>query len=142
MAETETRHHPETGAELHRGVRPLRLSFGALSRVIDMPGWYAKDDTTGETGLYDRKDMIQSDRAINALKAESLGRLLPAQIRRIRQRLGLSQKDAGHIIGGGPNAFQKYEAGDVLLSEAADTALRLLAADPARLNEIMEHNPV
>ncbi|CAN0314231.1 unnamed protein product, partial [Chrysoparadoxa australica] len=34
------------------------------------------------------------------------------------------------------NAFQKYEPGDVRVSKAADTALRLLGNDPARLEEL------
>ncbi len=136
----EARVHPETGAELTRGVRPVRLSFKSQSMMVDMPGWYSKDDTAGDNGIFDKKDMLVSDRAINLMKAKELGLLLPKQIKKIRQTLGLSQRDAGHFIGGGPNAFQKYECGDVLLSKSADTALRLLAADPSRLHEIMDCN--
>jgi DNA-binding transcriptional regulator YiaG len=33
-------------------------------------------------------------------------------IRRIRERLGLTQVEAGEVLGGGPRAFQKYESGD------------------------------
>ena len=135
--EAEVRFHPETGVELARGVRPVRLSFKSQAMVVDMPGWYSKDDVAGENGLFDKKDMLVSDRAINLMKAREFGLLLPKQIKKIRLALGLSQRDAGHYIGGGPNAFQKYESGDVLLSKSADTALRLLAADPNRLEEIM-----
>jgi HTH-type transcriptional regulator/antitoxin MqsA len=133
----EIRVHPETGIELVRSVRPLRLSFKSQSMVVDMPGWYSQDDETGEDGLFDKRDMLISDRAINMMKATELGLLVPKQIKRIRLSLGLSQREAGSVIGGGPNAFQKYESGDVLLSKSADTALRLLAADPNRLEEIM-----
>lgn len=138
----KVRIHPETGAELVRGVRPLRLSFKSQSIEIDMPGWYSPTDKDGEQGLFDRKDMLVSDRAINLMKAKELGLLQPSQIRKIRLSLGLSQRDAGHYIGGGPNAFQKYESGDVLLSKSANTALRLLAADPNRLEEIMDRAAV
>jgi len=51
--------------------------------------------------------------------------------------LRLSQRDAGRLIGGGPNAFQKYESGDIVLSKAADTALRLLSNNPKRLDELL-----
>ena len=95
-----------------------------------------------ENGLFDKKDMLVSDRAINLMKAREFGLLLPKQIKKIRLALGLSQRDAGHYIGGGPNAFQKYESGDVLLSKSADTALRLLAADPNRLEEIVHREAV
>ena len=35
----------------------------------------------------------------------------PDQIRTIREGLGLSQREAGNLLGGGPNAFAKYESG-------------------------------
>ena len=136
----EVKIHPETGAELARGVRSVRLSFKSQSMVVDLPGWYSENDAMGKNGLFDKKDMQVSDRAINLMKAKELGRLLPKQIKTIRLALGLSQRDAGHYIGGGPNACQKYESGDVLLSKSADTALRLLAADPRRLEEIRDCN--
>ncbi|NRB19847.1 MAG: hypothetical protein HRU33_20445 [Rhodobacteraceae bacterium] len=41
-----------------------------------------------------------------------------------------TQKDADCLIGGGPNAFQKYESSDVLPSHAVTRALRLLNWDP------------
>ena len=45
-------------------------------------------------------------------------------------KLGLSQTAAGEIIGGGPRAFQKYEAGDLLPSRAISSALILLDHNP------------
>lgn len=131
-----TRRHPETGAILQRGMRRVTLSFRAQREVVDLPGWYPADDPSAENGLHDARDMRVSDRAITIMKARDAGLLTPEQIRRVRKKLGLSQRDAGRIIGGGPNAFQKYEAGDVLISKAADSALRLLANDPARLAEL------
>ena len=132
-----TRRHPETGAILVRGTRRVMLSFRAQREVVDLPGWYPVDDPSAENGLHDARDMRVSDRAITMMKARDAGLLTPEQIRRVRKKLGLSQRDAGRIIGGGPNAFQKYEAGDVLISKAADSALRLLANDPARLAELL-----
>jgi HTH-type transcriptional regulator / antitoxin MqsA len=37
------------------------------------------------------------------------------------------------MIGGGPRAFQKYEAGDLLPSRAISSALALLDHDPGSL---------
>jgi DNA-binding transcriptional regulator YiaG len=39
--------------------------------------------------------------------------LSPADIRRIREKLGLSQAEAGELLGGGPRAFTKYENGTI-----------------------------
>ena len=77
--------------------------------------------------------MKLSDRMLNRLKARIEGLLEPKEIRRIRQKLGLTQEQAGHLIGGGPRAFQKYEAGDLLPSRAVSSALILLDHDPDAL---------
>lgn len=131
-----SRKHPVSGKDLLRGEREITLTFrGQMMRVM-MPGWYAADDLTGDDGLHDPADMKISDRALNSLKARAAGLLIPAEVKSIRKRLRITQREAGTIIGGGPNAFQKYETGDILVSKAIDTALRLLARDPARLREL------
>ena len=78
--------------------------------------------------------MKVSDRALNRLKARTEGFLEPEEIRRVRKKLGLSQEAAGELIGGGPRAFQKYEAGDSLPSRAISSALTLLDHDPKALD--------
>ncbi|MBE9038113.1 type II TA system antitoxin MqsA family protein [aff. Roholtiella sp. LEGE 12411] len=65
-------------------------------------------------------------------------RLKPKEIRRIRKKLHLTQVEAGELIGGGPRAFQKYEAGDLLPSRAISNALVLLDHDPSSLTILKE----
>jgi HTH-type transcriptional regulator / antitoxin MqsA len=126
---------PETGTPLHRDVRPFTLTYKGESVTFDMPGWYG--DRPDE-GVFDPEDMKISDRALNRLKARSEGLLEPAEIRRIRKKLGLTQEQAGRLIGGGPRAFQKYESGDLLPSRAVSSALSLLDYDPASLSVLRE----
>jgi transcriptional regulator with XRE-family HTH domain len=59
--------------------------------------------------------------------------LSPADVRRIREGLGLTQAEAGELLGGGIRAFQKYESGAVNPSATAANLLRLLANDPSAL---------
>ena len=122
--------HPETGAPLRRDVRPLTLTYKGHSITVDMPGWYGDHP---DDGVFDGDDMKISDRALHRLKARAEGLLEPEEIRRIRKRLGLTQEAAGHLIGGGPRAFQKYESGDLLPSRAVCNALLLLNHDPSSL---------
>jgi HTH-type transcriptional regulator/antitoxin MqsA len=122
---------PETGAMLHRDVRPLTLTYKGQSITVDMPGWYG--DRPDE-GVFDPEDMKISDRALNRLKARTDGLLGPQEIKRIRKKLGLTQEIAGDLIGGGPRAFQRYESGDLLPSRAICSALVLLDRDPAALD--------
>jgi HTH-type transcriptional regulator/antitoxin MqsA len=121
---------PETGAPMHRDERPMTLTYRGESIAIPMPGWYC--DASDES-IHTGADMKVSDRALNLLKARVEGLLDTAEIRRIRKKLGLTQEQAGHLIGGGPRAFQKYETGDLLPSRAISSALALLDHDPAAL---------
>ena len=121
---------PETGLPMQRGIRPMTLTYKSESMTFDMPGWYCGACNEGiHTGL----DMIISDRALNRLKAIHEALPLPAEIKRVRVKLGLTQEKAGELIGGGPRAFQKYEAGDLLPSRGIASALALLDHDPAGL---------
>lgn len=121
---------PLTGAPMHRGVKPMALSYKGQSITVDMPGWYCdQSDESIHTG----DDMKLSDRALNRLKARVEGLLEPEAIRRIRKKLGLTQALAGELIGGGPRAFQKYETGELLPSRAISSALVLLDHAPENL---------
>jgi HTH-type transcriptional regulator / antitoxin MqsA len=122
---------PQTGLPMVRGVRPITITYKGHSATIDMPGWYCEEsDQTIHTG----DDMVVSDRALNRLKTKVEGLLAPEDVRRIRKALKLTQKEAGLIIGGGRNAFQKYESGEVLVGKAITSALLLLEQNPEGLN--------
>src|ERR1019366_5962794 len=112
---------PETGQLMERGVRPMTLTYKGESKTFDMPGWYC-----GDSGVHTGEDLKVSDRVLNLLKARAEGLLVPEDIRRIRKNLHLTQAAAGDLIGGGPRAFQKYEAGEMLPSRAISSALVLL----------------
>jgi HTH-type transcriptional regulator/antitoxin MqsA len=109
----------------------MTITYKGHKAIFDMPGWYCEGR---DEGLHTGDDMKISDRALNRLKAQIEGLLEPEVVRRIRKRLHLTQKDAGRLIGGGPNAFQKYESGDVVVSHAVTSALLLLDRDPSGLS--------
>lgn len=127
---------PQTGLPMVRGVRPMTITYKGQSATIDMPGWYC--DESGES-IHTGEDMVVSDQALNRLKATVEGLLTPEDVRRIRKALKLTQKEAGLIIGGGPNAFQKYESGEVLVSKAITSALLLLDQNPDGLKVLKAH---
>jgi DNA-binding transcriptional regulator YiaG len=62
--------------------------------------------------------------------------LTPDDIRRIRETLGLSQVEAGELLGGGPRAFTKYENGTIKPAASVAKLLRLLEADPSTLSTL------
>jgi len=129
---------PETGAPMRRDARPMTLNYKGRSITFDMPGWYCD---ASDQSIHTGEDMKVSDRMLNRLKARSEGLIEPQDVRRIRKKLGLSQAAAGELIGGGPRAFQKYEAGDLLPSRAISSALALLDHDPQALQVLEARRP-
>ncbi len=63
-------------------------------------------------------------------KRDAMGLLRGEQIRALREAFGFSQPDAARIFGGGPNAFSKYERGEVLQSVPMDRLMKVVAAYP------------
>ena len=120
----------EDGAEMARDVRPMTFTYKCETVTVQMPGLYCP--ICGES-FHTATDARDSDRALNQLKANHEGLLSASEIRRIRKRLGLTQEDAGNIIGGGPKAFCKYEKSDALPSRAIVSALTLLDKNPENL---------
>src|SRR3546814_7039717 len=61
-----------------------------------------------------------------------------ARVKEVRKKLGLTQEEAGRIIGGGRRAFQKYESGTTPPSEAAVGLIEILDRHPEEL-ETLRH---
>ncbi|MFN3200020.1 MAG: type II toxin-antitoxin system MqsA family antitoxin [Bradymonadia bacterium] len=102
-----------------------------LSREIMQPGWWC--NACGEA-LFTGAEARMSFEAHQELRAEAKGVLSPAQVRTIRERLGLSQRQAGIRLGGGVKAFNKYESGSIVPSQALSNLLRVLDAHPEALD--------
>ena len=67
--------------------------------------------------------------------------LAPIEIREIRTALGLTQVEAGALLGGGPRAFNKYESGANRPAASLVNLLRLLRENPAAIVTLSGHAP-
>jgi HTH-type transcriptional regulator/antitoxin MqsA len=131
---TETRIHPETGKTLRRDVRPQVVSFGSFSRTVEVPGWYPDDDSDS---IHGGQDLAESDRVFQELKTA-----YAAHVRKIRKdKLKLTQEEAGRLIGGGRRAFQKYESGATPPSDAAVALIELLDRHPEEVEFLRSIRP-
>ena len=124
---------PETGKPMVRDTRPMELSYKGQSTTIDMPGWYCHE--SGES-IHTAEDMKVSDAALKELRLEVENLLKPQDVKRIRTMIGLTQREAGTILGGGPNAFQKYEQDTVTVSKPMSNLLRVLERHPEEVEEL------
>lgn len=127
----ETRIHPETGKRLKRGVRPMVIQYGSMSREVDIPGWYADPDD--ENSIHTGADLKAADEAFAELRTA-----YAAHVKQVRKSLDLTQEEAGEIIGGGKRAFQKYESGKAPPSDAAVGLIEILAKQPKAIEVLKE----
>ncbi|MDV5824276.1 type II TA system antitoxin MqsA family protein [Sphingobium naphthae] len=118
----QTRIHPKTGDVLRRDARMQTLSVGSLSRQVEVPGWYPEGE--GDS-IHSGAELQAIDQAYLELRAA-----YAARVKAVRKKLGLTQEEAGRIIGGGRRAFQKYERGTMQPSEAAVGLIEILDRHP------------
>jgi HTH-type transcriptional regulator / antitoxin MqsA len=124
---------PETGKQMVRDTRPMELAYKGQSITIDMPGWYCNE--SGES-VHTDEDLKVSDAALRDLRTQVEHLLKPEEVKRIRTKIGLTQREAGTLLGGGPNAFQKYEKDTITLSKPMSNLLRVLERHPEEVEEL------
>jgi HTH-type transcriptional regulator/antitoxin MqsA len=111
----------------------MELAYKGQSITIDMPGWYCNE--SGES-VHTDEDLKVSDAALKDLRTQVEHLLKPEEVKRIRTKIGLTQREAGTLLGGGPNAFQKYEKDTIALSKSMSNLLRVLERHPEEVEEL------
>jgi len=119
----------ESGRPLRRGVKILTINVDGQLFSYGQPGWWASLDDPADTEgqLTDEDNTIRAAARREARASAKHSTLTPLVIKAIREKCGLSQQEAARVFGGGPKAFEKYEAGEVVPSSSM-TRLLLLAA--------------
>lgn len=102
--------------------------------VRGVSGWHCP--ACGEIE-FDPGEGERYNAALKAL-AESAATEDAALLRSVRQRLGLTQKAAEALTGGGHNAFSRYERGEARPMPAVVNLFRLLDKHPELLSELRQ----
>ena len=89
-----------------------------------------------EEGILNADDLKATDKTIRIFKAKVNGLLLPDELRQIRKKLALTQKQAADLCGGGVNAFSRYERGETTPVKAVSNLFKLLNNHPDFLKEL------
>lgn len=133
MSGKQTQPCPECGGEMVHEKRADKLEYLGHTRTVKTVGWWC---TKCGEGIVEGDALRASEKAFLELKAEVDGVLGPKEVAAARERIGLSQRQAGALLGGGPRAFQKYESGSQAVSVPMSRLLTLLANNPKRLREL------
>jgi len=126
---------PECGGAMVLDTRWDTVEYKGHSAKVRVKGYWCRKC---HEAILDGEALKNREKAFLALRARVEGVLGPKEVADIRGRLGLSQRRAGELLGGGPRAFQKYESGEQQVSVPMANLLRLLEKDPHRLAELTE----
>jgi len=130
---------------------PLCGTGALVSEIRDLTYVYRDQTTTirqagdycthcGE-GIFTQDQGDEYLATVNRFRAQvDSAPLTASEIRKIRKKLGLTQKAAGDLLGGGIRAFSQYERGETRPGKAVDTLLRLLERHPELLEELTFRN--
>ncbi len=121
------------GGSLERKSMVQRFVYKGRKFKYEQPGLYCQ--SCGEAVL-DNSDMEAVEPLLFDFRAKVDGYLSTGEVRRIRRKLKLTQKEAGELFGGGHNAFSRYESGLSRHPKSTDALLRLLDRRPELLKEI------
>jgi HTH-type transcriptional regulator/antitoxin MqsA len=117
---------------MHQKIIPQLHNYKGNNITLMQSGmWCDKCDE----GILSAHDIEKTDKEFQKFQAKIDNILTPAEIRMVRKNiLGLTQKEAGVIFGGGKNAFSRYERGAIVPMLAVSNLLKLLKRHPEDLN--------
>jgi HTH-type transcriptional regulator/antitoxin MqsA len=95
-----------------------------------------------EESFFDNKEMKKYQRAIKDFQRRVDGLLTSTEIKQIREKYGISQRELASILGIAEKSIAKYEAGFVAQSKAMDNLLRIIEKFPDVLKYLKQLNIV
>ena len=120
-------------AEMVRAKKDAVIEYrGKQAKVRAVDGWHCPEcgeiEFAGKEGERYAEALEKLRTKVDAAEAEELAR--------IRKKLGLSQRKAAELTGGGVNAFSRYENGKARPVPAVINLFRLLDKHPELIEEI------
>ena len=100
---------------------------------IEQPGEWCN---VCDEGILESANLKATEKQISDFQSQVDGLLTSNEIKLIRKKLKLTQKQAADICGGGPNAFSRYERGEAKPIRSTSNLLRLLSNYPNLLKEL------
>ncbi len=115
-------------------------TFTYKGKSKEIPNYITWACTECGEAIVDNESLKTSGKMLKDFQREVDGLLTGAQIKAIRLKLGLTQDQLAHIIGGGLKSVARYESGQICQSKGMDNLLRILDAYPHTLSIIRKND--
>ncbi|MEI3478855.1 MAG: type II TA system antitoxin MqsA family protein [Bilophila sp.] len=116
---------PECGsANVRHEIREEPYTYKGQTKSFLVEGEYCQE--CGEAVL-SREESQRLNREMLAFNAAvNAGQFNPERIQNVRKKLGLDQKEAAAMFGGGVNAFSRYERGKIVPPQSLEVLFELV----------------
>ena len=114
-------------------IKAMTYRYKNIEFVINQPALWC--ESCGE-GIIDGKDSKAVMPLILQEKSKIDGLLTPEEIKQVRNKLKLTQRQAAALFGGGINAFSRYEKGKLPIPRSLSLLLTILRNHPKQLKDI------
>lgn len=138
MKKISHEHCPFCGEKsYYHQTKPLNLNYKSQTITVQQPGFWCDSCAESVIGGDDRK---ATQKKLQTFRSQIDGLTTPAEIKRIREKIRLTQQQAANLFGGGINAFSRYERGETPPPRSLCVLLELLDRHPRLLNELVVHD--
>jgi len=139
MAQTDKRQCSSCGAPgMAYGRREIIRDFeGSAMAIPDVEGWLCA--ACGELEFETPESARSFFERVTVLQQQARARQA-SELRAIRKRLNLTQRQAAQLFGGGANAFSDYERGTAKPARSTVLLLHLLDNHPELLQELRKRH--
>ena len=122
----------ENGEMVHDVQDVVYEYHGHQTTISNISGWFCNHCKEIE---FDKGEGKRYSQAI-ACFSQGIDKEEALELARIRKKLKLTQREAATLTGGGPNAFSRYERGQVKPMLAVTNLFKILGKHPEILKEI------
>ncbi len=126
---------PICGGEVQYATKNVTHSYKKHTQIFKQSGEYCNSCGEGFLSPKDLKstkeDIVNFHRKIDQL-------LSTKELKRIRKKINLKQKEASILFGGGIRSFSKYETAQITQSKPLDILLRLIDQEKISIDDIRQ----
>ncbi len=126
---------PLCGSHLIHEARPRTITYRDHTASISQTADYC--DSCGEAFL-SPSDSKSTEKAVADFKRKVDHLLTSDEIKEIRRKYKITQKQAATLFGGGINAFSKYERGEAIQNRSTDLLLKLIADEIVNMETLLK----